>query len=169
MRIPMLRLVAEIPATRRRWFTPQEVAVAVASGIDGKGHVQAFADGGGFVITALLDVVNAREHHVAAANALLTAVEQSELYATRLMAARIGTWLAEGALTGLAGGLGLGTQARSDLAPLIAFGSTLVGGLFGQLCEKEIALFEWQRNPSGDWFQVQRVSPQTAPRQLGWA
>jgi hypothetical protein len=57
MRIPMLRLVAEIPATRRPWFTPQEVAIAVASGIDGKGHVQAVADGGGFVITALLHVV----------------------------------------------------------------------------------------------------------------
>jgi len=166
----MLRLTAELPRTISLYRpTEEQVASAVASRIVGQGQVQAVGDGTGFIVTASLDVLNAREHHENAANALLSAIEGSGLYATRLIATRLGTRLAEGALTGLAGGLGIGTQTRSDLAPWVALGSAVLGGLFGQWCEKELALFEWQRTHLGNWYEVPQAQGSSPAPQFGWA
>lgn len=151
----MLRLRATIPTTNVVYQPiEQQVANVVAATIGMPGAVQALADGTGLIVVATLEVANTPERHRDGAHSLLGSLEQAGLYATRLVATRVATRLAEGAVTGFAGGLGLGSKARTDLAPLVTLVSTAVGGFLGNLVEKELALFEWQRASDGRWYLV---------------
>jgi hypothetical protein len=151
----MLRVRATIPSVNVFYRpTEQQLATTVATTIGLPGEVRAVADGTSFLIIATLDVANAPECHRDGAHSVLGALEQAGLRATRLVATRTATRLAEGAVTGLAGGLGLGSKVRTDLAPLLTLASTAVGGFIGNLVEKELDLFEWQRGPDGGWYLV---------------
>jgi hypothetical protein len=66
----------------------------------------------------------------------------------------------------LAGGLGVSTTQKLELAPSIVVLAGTAGSIIGSLIEKEIDRFEWRRDGSGGRYLAGQPTD-TAPV-LGW-
>jgi hypothetical protein len=154
----MLRITVEIPPHPLPYMerpSADHLTTALANRITDNGTIYVTpTEEGGFVVTAALEVVNAVEHHRDAANGFLSAVNGLGLYAVRLVATRVATRAAEGFFTGLVGGLGASAPQKSELAPWITLFGGLFGSIIGSAIEKEIKLFEWQRDTAGRWYEL---------------
>jgi hypothetical protein len=88
------------------------IAQFVASRMTEPGHVRVARDGADLFASVFLEVVNSDQQHRSSASKILWAIEQGGMKATQLVATRLATWAAEGAIGGAVGDSGSAPRPR---------------------------------------------------------
>ena len=162
------RITAQVQPTNRWWdprlaqLTDEAVLGWVQSQIGltpgAKLTVQAATDlGPGIFRVAHNYRAEVDDEHVARAEAIDAAVRQIGLMGVDFVVEHIVDYTLQYALAGGGGGLAAGSKAQ-NLAPVLAIGGMVIGGLVGHATRRAESAYRLQRNWFGQW-QIWRLGP----------